>query len=295
MGVEGAAGVVLAGGRSSRMGSAKAALEWHGSTLLYRTAAVLARSVDGPVVVVRAPGQRLPPLPPGVTTTEDPVSGLGPMQGIAAGLAAVADHAELAFVCSTDLPFLHPAYVTRVLDLLRDPGVDLVMPVTGGYRQPLAAGYRTGLAPLISGLLAEGDLRPGMLPRHFAAALPDAAALLADPDLDRLDPDLASVRNVNTPEEYAAARRRPGPSVRVDLKTAQKTELPEARQVVEAATLAEAAAALGLRLDRVAVVLNGRRVPADGWLPLVNGDNVRFEPAEASASHPGTPGVPPSA
>ena len=50
-----AAGVVLAGGRSTRMGTPKACLEWHGSTLLYRTAALLRRTVTGPVVVVLGP------------------------------------------------------------------------------------------------------------------------------------------------------------------------------------------------------------------------------------------------
>ena len=58
-----AAGIVLAGGRSSRMGTPKAALEWHGSTLLRRVVGVAGRSLDGPVVVVRAPGQALPDLP----------------------------------------------------------------------------------------------------------------------------------------------------------------------------------------------------------------------------------------
>src|SRR5205807_9453811 len=106
-GVGVAAGIVLAGGRSSRMGSPKSQLEWHGSTLLYRTAALLERSVPGPVVVVRAPGQDLPELPAGVAMVDDPVEGLGPMQGIAAGLAAVADRATTAFICSTDMPFLH--------------------------------------------------------------------------------------------------------------------------------------------------------------------------------------------
>ncbi len=56
-------GVVLAGGRSSRMGAPKAALEWHGSTLLRRTVAIVARATGGPVVVVRANGQDLPGLP----------------------------------------------------------------------------------------------------------------------------------------------------------------------------------------------------------------------------------------
>ncbi|MEA2226533.1 MAG: molybdenum cofactor guanylyltransferase [Solirubrobacteraceae bacterium] len=66
-----AAGIVLAGGRSSRMGSPKAALEWHGSTLLRRVVGIVGRGVDGPVVVVRAPGQELPPLPEGVEIVED--------------------------------------------------------------------------------------------------------------------------------------------------------------------------------------------------------------------------------
>ena len=44
------------------------------------------RWTDGPVVVVRAPGQPLPPLPDTVETADDPVEGLGPVQGIAVGL-----------------------------------------------------------------------------------------------------------------------------------------------------------------------------------------------------------------
>ncbi|MBW0119511.1 NTP transferase domain-containing protein, partial [Pseudonocardia sp. KRD-169] len=87
------------------MGTAKADLEWHGSTLLHRTTALLARVVDGPVLVVAAPGQVLPALPDGVGVVEDPVEGLGPLAGIGAGLAALAGRAEVAFACSTDLPF----------------------------------------------------------------------------------------------------------------------------------------------------------------------------------------------
>ena len=64
-GMEASAGIVLAGGRSSRMGTPKAALEWHGSTLLHRTVSIVARATGGPVVVVRAPGQDLPDLPCG--------------------------------------------------------------------------------------------------------------------------------------------------------------------------------------------------------------------------------------
>src|SRR5687768_14902369 len=74
-------GIVLAGGRSTRMGRPKAALEWHGSTLLHRVAGIVGRVVDGPVVVVRAAGQELPGLPPGARTVEDAREGRGPLQG----------------------------------------------------------------------------------------------------------------------------------------------------------------------------------------------------------------------
>lgn len=269
------AGVVLAGGRSARMGRAKAELEWHGATLLFRTAAVVARAVGGPVVVVRAPGQVLPELPAGVGTVDDPVQGLGPMQGVAAGLAAVRDRAGVAFVCSTDLPFLHPAYVRAVLRGLDDPGVDLVLPTVRGHRQPLAAGYRTGLAGLVEAQVAAGNLRVGSLPEHCAAARPDEAALLADAALAAADPGLDSVRNVNTPDEYEQARRRAGPDVVVE-SVGPAGE--RRRRTVPAAGLGEAAAAVGFVLNRHAVAVNGEPVAGDPRLPLVAGDHVTFRP-----------------
>ena len=134
------AGVVLAGGRSSRMGTPKAALEWHGSTLLGRTAAIVARAVNGPVVVVSAAGQDLPDLPKQATVVEDPRQGKGPVQGIAAGLAALSGQAEAAFISSTDLPFLHPAFIRRLLRVLDErDDTDVALPVARGYPQPLAA------------------------------------------------------------------------------------------------------------------------------------------------------------
>ncbi|MEV4070099.1 molybdenum cofactor guanylyltransferase [Nonomuraea fuscirosea] len=276
-----AAGVVLAGGRSSRMGRPKAWLEWHGSTLLYRAAGVVGRAVDGPVVVVAAPGQELPPLPQGVTVVEDPVEGLGPMQGLAVGLAAVADRAEVAFVCSTDLPFLHPAFVRRVLRAM-DGGADVALPVARGFRQPLAAGYRTALAGLVTELLAAGDLRPGMLFKHCEAVQLNDGELLADSGLARHDPELESVVNVNSPEDYAAARERPPAEVTVECFGALARNGSHRPRAVPAATLGAAAAAAGLTLDRhVVAALNGDQVTRDGALPLVAGDTVSFLSADA--------------
>ncbi|GAA0895875.1 hypothetical protein GCM10009559_53110 [Pseudonocardia zijingensis] len=281
VGLSDAAGVVLAGGRSSRMGRPKAALEWHGSTLLHRTTALLARTVGGPVVVVAAPGQELPELPQGVEVVADPVEGLGPMRGLATGLGALAGQAPAAFVCSTDLPFLHPALVRRVLRGF-DPDVDVVLPVARGYRQPLAAGYRTALAGLVEELLAEGDLRPGMLFRHCRVTQLDDDALLADAELAKVDPDLDSLVNVNEPADYADALARPAPEVVVERFGALASGGQRGPRTVRAASLGAAAAAAGIALDRhVVAAVNGDQMTRDARLPLVPGDSVAFLSADA--------------
>lgn len=227
------------------MGAQKAALDWHGSTLLARTVDVLAMATGGPVVVVRARGQALPELPDlasGVVIAEDPREGKGPLQGIAAGLAALAALAiggvelgggglgeggfggdgfggggfEVAFVAATDMPFLHPAFVRRVLAILVSEGAsqgvpcraDIALPVARGFPQPLAAAYRVGLAPVADALLAQGRLRPADLFASCAVTRIDEALLLADPALAEADPDLDSLINVNDPAEYAAALAR---------------------------------------------------------------------------------------
>jgi molybdenum cofactor guanylyltransferase len=275
-----AAGVVLAGGRSSRMGSPKAALEWHGSTLLWRTVAIVGRATAGPVVVVRAPGQELPALPPGTEVIDDPAEGRGPVQGIAAGLGALADQAPVAFVSSTDLPFLHPAFVRRVVRAAED-GADVGLPMARGFRQPLAASYRTALAPTAARLVRDGRLKPAFLFEECMVAMLDEAALRADPVLAALDPTLESVVNVNEPADYQAARAQPAPEVTVQ-RFGVLADGRRGPEQVRAATLAEAATAAGVALGRhVTAALNGDQITRDGQTPLATGDTVFFLSADA--------------
>jgi molybdopterin-guanine dinucleotide biosynthesis protein A len=267
------------------MGTPKAALEWHGSTLLRRTVGILARAADGPVVVVRASGQDLPVLPPGTTVVDDPREGKGPVQGIAAGLAALRGQAETAFITSTDLPFLHPVFVSRVLRVLGAPGdgPDVALPVARGYQQPLAAAYRVGLADLAERLVKEDRLRPAFLFAECDVTRLDDDALLADPVLAARDPDLDSVLNVNTPDDYQAARRRPAPAVTVRLFGALvKAGRAAGPRDVQAATVKAAADAVGLPFDRhVTAALNGDQITRDPLAPLAAGDTVFFMSADA--------------
>jgi len=277
-------GVVLAGGRSSRMGTPKASLDWHGSTLLYRTASIVARAAGGPVVVVRAPGQELPPLPRGILLADDPQDGKGPLQGIAAGLAALRGRADIAFVSSTDMPFLHPAFARRVLSVLGgSEGTDVALPVARGFRQPLAAAYRVSLAAAAGRLVAADRLRLAFLLDECAVAQLDGEALRKDPVLAALDPDLDSVVNVNTPADYRAARARPAPEVMIRLSaTVARSGGTSGPHAVRAATVSAAAEAAGLVLDRhVVAELNGEQVTQDGETALVPGDTVVFLRADA--------------
>jgi molybdenum cofactor guanylyltransferase len=187
---------VLAGGRSTRMGSPKAWLAWGDTTLLGHVAQVVSDGVDGgPVVVVAADSQDLPELPAVVTVVADRIPGAGVLGGIATGLAALEPLADVAFAAATDLPFLEPAVVRQTLALLGDEW-DVVLPEAGGFRHPLAAAYRTALAPLAAELLDGGLRRPDDLYARCRVRL--------------VPGDAAVLENVNDPAAYAAARKRSG-------------------------------------------------------------------------------------
>lgn len=183
-------GVVLAGGRSRRMGTAKATLDWHGTPLVAHIAAQVARATGGPVVVVAAPGQVLPPLE--WLVVRDPRPGLGPVQGLAAGLAALDAHADVAFACATDQP--HAAEVLPALLAALRAGDDAV-----AYDgQPLGALYRTALAARAQARLAVAG--PGA-----DASLRGLLATVNTRILDEAPP--AALRSLDTPKDYAAALR----------------------------------------------------------------------------------------
>lgn len=195
------------------MGTDKALLRWGDGSLLEHVLDVLGGAVPGPLVVVGAAGSPRTVDRARVVAVTDDVPGRGPLQGLATGLRAAAEQGStVAFVCSVDLPLLHPAYVTAVLATLGD--AEVALPVLDGHRQPLAAAYRTALGDRAAALLDAGARRPADLFAASAVRELSAADLLADPALRAADPTLAAVRDVDTPEEYAALRRDPPPGTR---------------------------------------------------------------------------------
>jgi molybdenum cofactor guanylyltransferase len=265
------------------MGRPKAALEWHGTTLLQRVVGVVGRVVDGPVVVVKAPEQELPELPGEALVATDAREGRGPLQGLAAGLAALAGSAERAYVSSTDVPLLHPAFVAVVLRAAEREDVDVALPVAHGFRHPLAAAYRTALLPDVERLIAEDRMKPAFLFERARVRELDEAELLRDRELAAADPELLSLLNVNDPAEYERARARSAPPVTVRCFGALARNGPRHEPLpVRAATLGAAAAAAGVELDRhVVAALNGDQISRDPGYPLAAGDAVAFIAADA--------------
>jgi molybdenum cofactor guanylyltransferase len=191
-------GIVLCGGKSSRMGRPKAWLPFAGEILLPRVVRLLREAV-APVVVVAAPGQEVPPLPAEVRIVRDEEEGRGPLQGLAAGLAALRGQVEAAYLSSCDVPFLRPAFVRRLIELLG--GRTICVPRVGDYHHPLAAVYRIEVADAVSRLLAGDRLRPFFLFQAVPTRVVEAA------ELQDVDPDFQTLRNLNTPDEYEAALR----------------------------------------------------------------------------------------
>jgi molybdopterin-guanine dinucleotide biosynthesis protein A len=201
-------GIILCGGKSSRMGRPKATLPFGDELLLARVARILGEVVS-PIVVVAAPRQEVPPLSKGARVVRDEQEHLGPLAGLGIGLAALTGEVEAAYCSGCDVPLLRPEFVRAMIGSLGD--FELAVPKEGDFYHPLAGVYRTSLVDRVNGLVAGGRLRPLFLIESSRAAVVDVEALRS------VDPQLDSLRNINHPEEYAAVLRDaglppPGPS-----------------------------------------------------------------------------------
>jgi len=187
-------GVILCGGRSRRMGRPKLTLPIGNEFLLQRVVRIVG-SVVSPVVVVAAEDQPVPVLPPDVEVLRDEIPDSGPLAGMLVGLKSLAaDGIGAAYVSGCDTPLLLPAFVRTVLNQLGEH--DLAVPQEGDFYHPLAGVYRTSLAPRIERLIAAGRLRPLHLIEECNAVR------ISKSVLQSVDPELDSLRNANTPEEY---------------------------------------------------------------------------------------------
>jgi molybdopterin-guanine dinucleotide biosynthesis protein A len=181
-------GVVLAGGRGSRLGGAKATADLAGRPLIAYPLAVLTEAGLDPFVVAK-PGTAI-----GVDEVEvvaEPAEPIHPLTGIAAALR----HAQAPLVVlGCDFPFVPPP----LLRALAEAPERLVVPAPGGDLQPLVARWDpTLLGDLEAALAREEPLR-----RTVASLDP---RLLDDDDLAAIGDPARVFFNVNTPAELKVA------------------------------------------------------------------------------------------
>ena len=272
-------GLVLAGGRSSRMGRDKAALEYAGRSQLERAFALLDPLVARCFVSVRA-DQQADPLRTRFPQVVDAVPGLeGPAAGILSALRAHPGAAWLVLAC--DLPFLDAGTLQHLI-AHRDP----TRPATAfrsshdGLPEPLCAIYEPAALGPLEAFVAGGR----NCPRKFL--IQSNILLLDQPRAEALD-------NVNTPTELDAARTRMArpPVAARELRVQYFALLREqAGRRDEAVTtgaptprelFAELAARHGFTLapEHLKVAVNSEF--SDWSRPLAAGDHVVFIPPVA--------------
>ena len=190
------AGIVLCGGRSTRMGAPKATLPFGDETMLQRVVRLLG-AVVSPIIVVAARDQSLPALPDETMVARDEREARGPLEGIRAGLSALPPAIDAAYITSCDVPLLVPAYVERMIELIGDH--DVAVMEVDGFAHPLSAIYRRSTLPQVEALLAQDRMRPLFL---FDAV---RTRRVTPDEMIAVDPELRTLRNLNTPEDYRAA------------------------------------------------------------------------------------------
>ena len=286
-----AAGIVLAGGRSSRMGTPKAALEWHGSTLLRRVTGIVGRSVDGPVVVVRAPGQDAAGAARRRRGRRGRARGhAGRSRASPRGWPPSATARTAAYVSSTDVPLLHPRFVRRVLGGARrrrrrraalrrrlPPAARRRLPDRRSSTPSSGSSPRTGCAPRS----CSRPRRVRVLDDAAHARRPGARGARPRPRL-RAQPQRA--RRLRGRARAPGARGHgPASSARCGARSTRGRTPPSSR----AATLGAAAAAVGLTPRRA------RRRRAERRPDHARPARRRSPPATACRSCPRTPAAEP--
>ncbi len=183
------------------MGAPKAWLPFGVEPMLQRVARILSE-VLSPMIVVAADQQELPRLPRAVKIVRDSQPDRGPLQAIADGLSALDEDVSIAFIAGCDAPLLSVAFVQRMLNLLAAaPDKQIAVAQVDGQFHPLAAAYRPSALGYIEAMLAGSRLKV----TELMAEAP--TRIVAADELRDIDPDLRSLRNVNTPDELSEAEK----------------------------------------------------------------------------------------
>jgi len=192
------AGAILAGGESLRMGRNKALLTLDGERIIENVYHRLTGLFAELLVVTNSP-ETYDFIPCGKVA--DVYPGMGPLAGIHAALSNC--NADRVFVVGCDMPFLNLSIIKELCSMPDD--LDVVLAETPGGLEPLHAVYSKRCLPMMQRILEQGECR---IRAFFSMA---RIQLVPRHRLAILDPDFASFRNINTPEDYRRLSADAGP------------------------------------------------------------------------------------
>lgn len=186
--IENIHGLVLAGGRSRRMGSDKASLLLDGESQLERAVGLLAQFVDSTYVSTRA-DQAGDNVRARFEQIIDRYDNMGPIAGILSALDSDPQASWLVVAC--DLPNLDAATIKYLLENLSpDHPVTAFRSSHDDLPEPLCAIYRPEARAVIDSFVAEGIVCPRKM------LINSKTHLLAQPNP-------AALHNINSPEDLA--------------------------------------------------------------------------------------------
>lgn len=184
---------ILAGGQARRFGGRdKSALLVGGRRILERQVAML-RPLTQRIAIVGGPPERF--IGMDLPVVQDLVAGAGALGGVYTAL--VQARADRVLVLACDMPFVTTAFLARLFATGRDADVTIPRDALGLH--PLCAAWDPAAAPVVRELLDHGTRRVREALSRLRLHVIEGAAL------DAFDPDGRLLRNINTPEEYAAA------------------------------------------------------------------------------------------
>jgi molybdopterin-guanine dinucleotide biosynthesis protein A len=193
--IECVTGVLIAGGKSRRMGQDKRFMKFDGTSLMDRTLDVLEEVFTSVVVALAEPLEHWNAR--GHRVVLDAVPDRGSLGGLYTGLLASPHRWIFAVAC--DMPFLDTAVISYMAGL--DDDADIIAAKLVSGFQPMHAFYSRRCVPIFEGMAKERRLKIQDVFSH-----PDLRVkIVPESELTVLDPKLLSFRNINTPEDYGSA------------------------------------------------------------------------------------------
>jgi molybdopterin-guanine dinucleotide biosynthesis protein A len=203
------------------MGQDKAWLPFGDETMLQRVVRLAGTVAPlSNVLVVASADQELPELPGEVRILRDSIEDQGPLPAVIAGLKSLIPTADAALVVSCDAPLMNPQVAAYLFDQLTGPSrvgdgqsPDAVVPTEPTRMYPLFGVYRTSCGAALDAAMKINQLKGRGASLHSALNAEDSVNVLRLPidELRSIDPELKSLLNCNTPEEYQAALAASGP------------------------------------------------------------------------------------